>query len=164
MRLTADNKVELIDARPQAQFVDALSHIVSAPSQMHQRVIAVPGKGGRLPLVVTIRPVANKNRHVFCDAVASLIIAPIRRSKPIDTQILSALFALTPTEARVAGELARGELVGEIADAHGVTTNTIRMQLKAIYEKTGTHRQTELVSLLANHLSLVRPCKPQVIR
>jgi DNA-binding CsgD family transcriptional regulator len=63
--------------------------------------------------------------------------------------LLEALFDLTPAEAGVASLLVEGKSVDEIAGARGVMQNTIRMQLKLIFAKTGTRRQAELVKLLA---------------
>jgi DNA-binding CsgD family transcriptional regulator len=39
--------------------------------------------------------------------------------------------------------------VAEIARLQKVTQNAVRMQLKAVFAKTGVKRQAELVSLLA---------------
>jgi DNA-binding CsgD family transcriptional regulator len=70
------------------------------------------------------------------------------RTTPIDPETLSATFELTPKEAAVAVALANGLSVEEVSKTNGTTLNTIRTQLKAIFRKTGTRRQTELVRLL----------------
>ena len=57
-------------------------------------------------------------------------------------------FALTPAEVRLAGHLMNGSTIASYAKARDVSRNTVRNQLQAIYCKTGTHRQAELVSLL----------------
>jgi DNA-binding CsgD family transcriptional regulator len=44
--------------------------------------------------------------------------------------------------------LAQGESPREIADRLGVSVGTLRIQLKAIFSKTGVRRQAELVRLL----------------
>jgi DNA-binding CsgD family transcriptional regulator/uncharacterized protein YhfF len=63
-------------------------------------------------------------------------------------------FQLTPAEARLAVHLASGSSLSDAADALGVTYNTVRAQLRAIFDKTETHRQTELVRLLQTCRSL----------
>lgn len=57
-------------------------------------------------------------------------------------------YDLTAQETRIAYELAIGRAVDTIADELGVQANTVRMHLKRIYEKTGTHCQSQLVSKL----------------
>jgi DNA-binding CsgD family transcriptional regulator len=64
-------------------------------------------------------------------------------------RVLEALFDLTPTEAKVASLLVEGRSVVDIARANKVSANTIRIQLKSVFAKTGARRQAELVSLLA---------------
>ena len=43
-----------------------------------------------------------------------------------------------------------GQSLEEYASAANVTLNTVRSQLKALFQKTGTKRQAELVALLNN--------------
>lgn len=59
-----------------------------------------------------------------------------------------ARFALTPAEIRLAAYVVHGGTVAGYAKQHAVSRNTARNQLQAIYGKTGTHRQAELVALL----------------
>lgn len=57
-------------------------------------------------------------------------------------------FAFTPMEDRLARHLMGGGSTKDYAAAHGLSANTVRNQLQAIYEKTGVNRQAALVSLL----------------
>lgn len=59
-------------------------------------------------------------------------------------------FSLTRQETRIAAALVDGLTVKEIANAFGVSSETVRQHLKAIFAKTNTHRQAELVSLLVS--------------
>ncbi len=63
-------------------------------------------------------------------------------------EVLKNLFDLSPAEARVAHQLARGRSLEEIAELSGVKLSTIRKQLASVFEKTMTNRQGELVALL----------------
>jgi DNA-binding CsgD family transcriptional regulator len=58
-------------------------------------------------------------------------------------------FGLTPAETRLALALADGIGLREAAERNGVQLSTARVQLKSIFGKTETHRQAELVALLA---------------
>jgi DNA-binding CsgD family transcriptional regulator len=66
----------------------------------------------------------------------------------------SASFRLTPAEARLAMHLASGDSLRDAADALGVTYNTVRAQMRAIFDKTDIHRQADLVRLLHQSTSL----------
>lgn len=58
---------------------------------------------------------------------------------------LSRALALTGAEARLLGELVAGGSLAGIAEKHAVSINTLRVQLHRLFQKTGTHRQSELV-------------------
>jgi DNA-binding CsgD family transcriptional regulator len=66
------------------------------------------------------------------------------------------LYGLTEAEARVVSALTLGETVEQIAVVHGVRVSTVRTQLRSIFEKTGVHRQTDLVRLALS----TAPLKP----
>ncbi|MDD7973230.1 response regulator [Roseinatronobacter alkalisoli] len=67
---------------------------------------------------------------------------------PLSSVALSAMFDLTPTEARVARHLASGLRPDEIALELDVAGTTIAFHLRNVFAKTGTHRQADLVALL----------------
>jgi DNA-binding CsgD family transcriptional regulator len=66
----------------------------------------------------------------------------------IDSSLLFAAFGLTPAECRIATLLAEGLSLKQIADAQGTQHETVRKQLRSIYQKTSTNRQPELIRLL----------------
>jgi DNA-binding CsgD family transcriptional regulator len=88
-----------------------------------------------------------------CAAV--FILDPESRTAP-EGEVLSQLYGLSPSEARVLMELTSGRSVNQIAAANRVSRNTVRTQLQRILEKTGTNRQAEAVALVAR-LGFVRP-------
>ena len=63
--------------------------------------------------------------------------------------VLGRLFRLTPAEIRLCKSLAKGADLNAFASAHDLSIGTVRSQLKAVLDKTGTHRQGELISMLA---------------
>jgi DNA-binding CsgD family transcriptional regulator len=63
--------------------------------------------------------------------------------------LLRIAFGLTASEARLAARLASGVGINGAATFLGVNRETARSQLKAIFAKTNTHRQAELVGLIA---------------
>jgi len=54
-------------------------------------------------------------------------------------------FGLRPAEARLVAHLITGASLRSCAQALGIKYETARSYLKSVFEKTGTHRQAELV-------------------
>ena len=68
----------------------------------------------------------------------------------VPVERLMDLFRLTQSEARVARELLGGHDVAEIARRTRSSVNTVRTHLARLMAKTETHRQSELVRVLAS--------------
>jgi DNA-binding CsgD family transcriptional regulator len=100
-------------------------------------------------LLLTVLPA---NRYLEAvpgqSAVFLTIVDPEARPRS-RSFLLSALFGLTPAEARVAMLLLQGFGPNEIARRTQTTTGTVRFQLKMVYRKTGVARQSQLVRLLS---------------
>jgi DNA-binding CsgD family transcriptional regulator len=64
-------------------------------------------------------------------------------------------YGLTLAEARVALQAATGATVPDIGARLNISPNTVKTHLRRVFAKTGAHRQTEIVSLIAS-LKLVR--------
>ena len=106
---------------------------------------------GRQPLsvlVTAIQAEAARGELPVPRICAALFIRDPEGAPPNLHEMVAALYGLTPAEARVAAGLAEGLSPAEIADRHGVSTGTLRNQLKAVFSKTGTRRQAELVRLV----------------
>ncbi|WP_460480529.1 helix-turn-helix transcriptional regulator [Comamonas humi] len=110
--------------------------------------IALERPGNPLPLTVIVRPgpAFYPLRNPLQRTAMLVLRDPGRRLIPAHT--LTRLFGLTPAESLLASELARGVSLGEAAMHLGVSRNTVRSQLQAIFMKTGTNRQGELVRML----------------
>jgi len=59
-------------------------------------------------------------------------------------------FGLSPAQIDIAQRLASGEELAAIATASAVSVNTVRTQVRRMFEKTNTHHQAALVSQLLN--------------
>lgn len=64
-------------------------------------------------------------------------------------RVLVELFDMTATEARITSLLTDGLDINEVCKELKVTCNTVRTHLKHIFSKTDTHRQSELITLIA---------------
>jgi DNA-binding CsgD family transcriptional regulator len=110
--------------------------------------IPVRNSRTREAFVAHLVPMRGLGRDVFSGAEFLLYITPVTRQAGPPPEILQALFDLSPAEARVAALITEGTSVNAIAEVLAVKPNTVRVQLKAIFSKTGTNRQAELASLL----------------
>ena len=78
-----------------------------------------------------------------------LITARLRKQPPgLSPLALFQTFGLTQAESAVALALCEGKTPEEHAQAMGVSMPTVRTQLRAVFEKTQTRRQPEIVGLL----------------
>jgi DNA-binding CsgD family transcriptional regulator len=80
---------------------------------------------------------------------ALLMITDVERPPRLSVQLLSELFGFTATEAKVARELISGRSLQDISAFLDISEGHARQRLKAIFDKTGTSRQGELIALLA---------------
>lgn len=71
----------------------------------------------------------------------------------IPSDVLEERYGLTSAEARLAAELAAGSSLKQASEKFGVSRDTVRTQLKQIFTKTNTHRQSDLVRLLVADLA-----------
>jgi DNA-binding CsgD family transcriptional regulator len=62
--------------------------------------------------------------------------------------VVAGAFGLTPAETELALGLAEGRTRETIAAARGISMETLRAQLKSVYQKTGCGRESELVLLI----------------
>ena len=104
---------------------------------------------GLPPLVVHVKPVAVPQpdygaRHV---AALVLIVEPGSRRR-IDPGLVAAALGLTQAESQVAVWLAEGKSVRDIAQATGLSENTLYWHLQRIYQKKSISRQVDLVRLV----------------
>lgn len=72
----------------------------------------------------------------------------------VNTALVAQLHGLTVTEALLASALAQGKSLAQFATERGCTQQTARTHLKRVLDKTGTHRQAELVTLLLGNAAL----------
>ena len=92
-----------------------------------------------------VLPLAGKDvRGAMGAGHCAVFVARRGEQQPMAMEILRTLFDLTVSEARVALLVAKGDGPQMIADALGITVNTVRSHLKHCFAKTGTADQTGL--------------------
>lgn len=99
--------------------------------------------------VLHLIPARRHARELLSRVTAFAVLAKAGNDLLPQADVIAALFDLTPAEARVARALAGGMSPTEVARQAGVSRETIRSQLKKVFAKTSTRRQSELASLIS---------------
>lgn len=107
----------------------------------------------RPPYRVTVFPVARVSAAPLPVPGAEIVLfvsdrETIGRHDPDEEQLYRLAFRLTPAEAKLASRLASGASLDDAAETLGVTRNTARAQLRALFDKAEARRQPDLVRIL----------------
>ncbi|WP_062732637.1 helix-turn-helix transcriptional regulator [Sphingobium abikonense] len=131
------------DSRALARAVRA---VLAAPALAADPVI-VTDQDGHVRLSVECYPLPARP-WALPFAPRAIIVA--RTGPPADRQAqqLMRMFQLTPAEADIAVRIASGKSRQQVAAARGVTPETLKVQLRSIYDKTGCGREAQLVRLV----------------
>ncbi|QRF57087.1 helix-turn-helix transcriptional regulator [Variovorax paradoxus] len=108
--------------------------------------IVIPQAGGA-PLVLTVQPLPGTRRH-HSAAVAALFIHAPQQVGAHEVGALREAYGLTPAEIQVVCGLVNGTSLKKLAQQREISYETVRSQLRQIFAKTGTHRQSALVGLV----------------
>ena len=130
-------------------FVASLFDLPSAAPRPH--ALRVERCSGRKPYACTGQrlPLGADLEGVGSDPVAILFIRELGAQRSPDPEALGQLYGLTAAEAQLASLLAQGVTLEQAASIRGIGYETARTYLKGLFEKTGCHRQAELVSLFS---------------
>ena|GEM_PF-5446235 len=102
------------------------------------------------PVTAHVAPLPTGETMLRFGPVAAVILkAPDRTSAP---KLLQRMYRLSVSESTIAMLIADGLTVEEIALRRQVSATTVRAQLKSIFQKTGIHRQTDLVRMIGRYL------------
>jgi len=129
-------------------------------SEVHRLVAecALPAGGGTISLA---RPSGRRALELMVVPLGSRILGAASRraiavvflrdpeAKALPTaEVLRSLYRLTSAEARLAADLLAHRTLEEIAEIRRLSRETLRTQLRELFRKTGTKRQSELVGFL----------------
>jgi DNA-binding CsgD family transcriptional regulator len=120
---------------------------MSRPNPLALEPVIVP-RMEKLPVIVRIWPFDGPAYQPGQDVRALLTLNALGPKPGPPAAILAKTFRLTPSEAKVACVIARGAPPDIAALELKISRETARNQLKSVFAKTGTHRQSELVALL----------------
>lgn len=106
-----------------------------------------PRPSGLRPYVIHVLPFQHVTAPLAESRALVLILDPEQHPQP-DTEMLRRLYGLTTAEAAVAIRLIQGDGIKPIAESMCLSAGTVRTHVQHIFDKTGTHRQAELVRTL----------------
>ncbi len=113
---------------------------------------------GPLPPPLVIRRASGRLLHIDVWPVSGpaggriavlLLLRETEGESAARDALLRERFRLTPAEVRLALAIADGEGLRSAAERLGIRMSTARAHLKSVFLKTETHRQAEVVALLA---------------
>jgi DNA-binding CsgD family transcriptional regulator/PAS domain-containing protein len=148
----ADGRVVLATSDARASLVSALAQCVTpllwtpGAGVMPSTQIMVRRSRGR-PLVLTLQPLPKEHAGAF-NAVALLFVSDPDARTEDRGALLRKAYRLSGGEAQLVQALAGGETLKEYAARNDVSYETVRSQLRRVFEKTGVRRQAELVPLV----------------
>jgi DNA-binding CsgD family transcriptional regulator len=117
---------------------DAQRRLQAALRSNRRQMIFADGQDHPRPAILLIEPIAG--------AACITLWRPARPQLRLFMPLVER-FRLSPAQARVAAELIAGRSLLEIARKLGISIETVRSHLKAIFDKTGTRTQSGLVAL-----------------
>jgi DNA-binding CsgD family transcriptional regulator len=102
----------------------------------------------KLPVILRIWPFEGLTQSSGQDVHALVTLNALGPRPGPPAEILARTFQFTAPEARLASVMARGAPLQIAARELEISWQTARNQLKSVFAKTYTHRQSELVALL----------------
>jgi DNA-binding HTH domain-containing proteins len=146
-RLAANSSTGTMELR---QAIVTATQWRSAETSASTTVLALKRHSAQRALIASVRPVPKNSTDNDFPISAYLVVCDPETPRPVQPDGLRSLFGLTPTEARLAAELANGASLEHAAERLGITVGTARVHLKHIFSKTETNRQSELIHFLLN--------------
>lgn len=155
----SDDGLSLVDGIPRAAVSDedialrrAIEGAVSASTEgrlAESSVLAISRRSEKRAYPLLVGPLhPHSGGPTLADAVALLYVSDLESGGLRRREALRQLYGLTEAESHLAELLCQGISLEEASRARGVTMNTARSQLKQVFAKTHTSRQSELVRLV----------------
>lgn len=138
------------DPQAERSFQVALNKVTNADYQNLKGDFNVR-RNGETPLAASVVPLDSQIAgsifdQVFEDIPVALLI--LRDQAAPDRVEALREFKLTPAEAALTLAIAKGLSLREYAEGRDLSIQTVRTQLKAVFAKTDTNRQSQLVALV----------------
>ncbi|NOZ93112.1 MAG: helix-turn-helix transcriptional regulator [Acidobacteria bacterium] len=119
--------------------------------------LRLPRPSGRADYQIVVLPLPRRCQPSDAGSIMAVVFVtdPERSHTPIG-HLIRDLFGLTEAEVRLVMELLPGKSLTEAAKSLGLSRNTVHSQLSAVFRKTGTGRQGELLRLVLRAIAPVK--------
>ncbi|MCG8491488.1 MAG: hypothetical protein MI743_07730 [Sneathiellales bacterium] len=145
--LDADRKCRATHSSESKKLTDLLASTLSpesgAPGE-GEFAMSITREDSDTPLTVMLAPIGTG----IAGKGAVLFVSDPSEPVELSIETICRLYALTPAEGRLALGLTNGHKLDDLAEEWGVSMHTVRSQLRQIFRKTDTSRQSELVKLI----------------
>lgn len=130
--------------------------IANAAERGQSCALSLPRYSSGRPLSAIVVSLQNRPLpFVGTEPVVALFINDPDSPLELDDKLLMQCYGLTLAEAKLAVALLSGQTPGDYAQVQNISHNTVKTQLKQVLAKTGTHRQAELIQLLATAFGML---------
>jgi DNA-binding CsgD family transcriptional regulator len=143
--IRARDRIFLHDESANRLLHDALARIASDQIKS----IPLPATEEEQACIVHVIPLCGNALDFSPRGTAIVLIAQPAAAQSNDLRILKGLYDLTRSEARIAIGIQSGMALPEVAKRLGISYETARSVAKAIYAKTGSSGQSDLVRRLS---------------
>lgn len=148
-------ELSIQSAKEQKRFHSMLDKICNPDVDAGDQVggmLSIPRRGLLETYILSLVPVRH-NGPVDSGISGVAFISDPRQKQTTAISLLSKSYDFTRAESELAIALLNGHSLSEIADRRGVSYNTVKTHLHAIFSKTHTRRQAELISLLLRSMT-----------
>jgi DNA-binding NarL/FixJ family response regulator len=143
-------RVSLSNPQADAMLAKALDRALAEGKIADVLSLPVPASEERPAFALHVVPVRRAANDIFSAASCLLVATPVARREAPQANLIQGLFDLSGAETRLVQGLVNGESITNVAFRLGVSTDTVRTQLKSVFAKTGVHRQADLIALLGD--------------
>jgi DNA-binding CsgD family transcriptional regulator len=115
--------------------------------------LKLAGGGPERPLYLLLKPIQEAAGEPATGLALFLSAERLQRNVAIDA--FATLYGISRAEMALVTALLDGASIVEAAGELGISEHTARAQLRSIFGKTGTHRQTDLIRLVLTSLAII---------
>ncbi|WP_373376144.1 helix-turn-helix transcriptional regulator [Cupriavidus nantongensis] len=148
---TLELKYQTEDRKFQKLVRQALAErAANASSVVHAVAVSRPSGKPRLGVLIRNIPLGEGPEDTLRRPACAIFVRDPARKSLASQELVGKLFAFTPAESSLALALTNGLTLEEAGEELGISKNTARAHLRAIYAKTGVTRQATLVGSILN--------------
>ena len=152
LSIDSNGKIVTCSAKATRRLWEAIEAAARPAEQVDARQPAdiIVNSDDQTPLIsLNVLPLQRKDpaARPDLDGGSIMILAQAFEPALVSVDTLRSAFGLSPAEARLVRLLATGASLRQASEIIGVSYSTVMSQIKSCFQKTGTHRQAELVAL-----------------